>query len=256
MYSYITFLTDFGLQDDFVGVCHGVIARVAPDVSVLDITHGIPPQAILQGAAILANTVPYMPKAVHLAVIDPEVGGDRRAIAIRTRDGCTFVGPDNGLLVPAATAAGIEAAHELTDERYRLERVSRTFHARDVFAPAAAHLAAGVGLAELGAPVDPATFVRLPFPEPEVGAGRLQATVLAVDRFGNVQLNLRREHVDGIGLEPYYAVVADTFADAAPGELILFEDSYGAYAIAISGGDASALTTAGPGDAIRISPAA
>src|SRR5215216_1740289 len=268
MYSYITFLTDFGLQDDFVGVCHGVIARVAPDVSVLDITHGIPPQAILQGAAVLANTVPYMPKAVHLAVIDPEVGGDRRAIAIRTRDGCTFVGPDNGLLIPAATAAGIEAAHELTDERYRLERVSRTFHARDVFAPAAAHLAAGVGLAELGAPVDPATLVRLPLPEPEVGAGRLQATVLAVDRFGNVQLNLRREHVDGIGLErgdrvelaleleAYYAVVADTFADAAPGELILFEDSYGAYAIAINGGDASALTTAGPGDAIRISPAA
>src|SRR5215218_561194 len=226
MYSYITFLTDFGLQDDFVGVCHGVIARVAPDVSVLDITHGIPPQAILQGAAILANTVPYMPKAVHLAVIDPEVGGERRAIAIRTRDGCTFVGPDNGLLIPAATAAGIEAAHELTDERYRLERVSRTFHARDVFAPAAAHLAPGGGLAELGAHVD--------------GIG--------LERGDRVELALE--------LEAYYAVVADTFADAATGELILFEDSYGAYAIAISGGDASALTTAGPGDAIRISPAA
>ena len=268
MYRYITFLTDFGLQDDFVGVCHGVIARIAPDASVLDITHGIPPQAILQGAFVLANTVPYMPKAVHLAVIDPEVGGDRRAIAIRTFDGRAFVGPDNGLLIPAAEAAGIEAAHELTDERYRLERVSRTFHARDIFAPAAAHLAAGVGLAELGAPLDPATLVRLPIPEPEVDAGRLRATVLAVDRFGNVQLNVRREHVDAIGLgrgdrvelvlelEAYYAVVADTFADAASGELILFEDSYGAYAIAISGGDASALTAAGPGDAIRISPAA
>jgi S-adenosylmethionine hydrolase len=268
MYSYITFLTDFGLQDDFVGVCHGVIARIAPDASVLDITHGIPPQAILQGAVVLANTVSYMPRAVHLAVIDPEVGGDRRAIAIRTRDGCAFVGPDNGLLVPAAAAAGIEAAHELTNERYRLERVSRTFHARDVFAPAAAHLAAGVDLASLGAPVDPATLVRLPIPEPGVGTGHLQATVLAVDRFGNVQLNVRREDVDAIGLErgdrvelvleldAYYAIVADTFADAAPGELILFEDSYGAYAIAISGGDASALTAAGPGDAIRISRAA
>src|SRR5215207_5142872 len=239
MYSYITFLTDFGLQDDFVGVCHGVIARIAPDASVLDITHGIPPQAILQGAVVLANTVPYMPKAVHLAVIDPEVGGERRAIAIRTRDGCTFVGPDNGLLIPAATAAGIEAAHELTDERYRLGRVSRTFHARDVFAPAAAHLAAGVGLAELGPPVDPATFVRLPFPEPEVGAGRLPATLLAVDRIGLE----RGDRVElALELEAYYAVVAHTFADAAPGELILFEDSYGAYAIAISGGDASALT--------------
>src|SRR3954470_21108695 len=227
MYRYITFLTDFGLQDDFVGVCHGVIARIAPDATVLDITHGIPPQAILQGAYVLANTGPYMPTAVHLAVIDPEVGGDRRAVAIRTRDGRAFVGPDNGLLIPAAAAAGIEAAHELTDERYRLQRVSRTFHARDIFAPAAAHLAAGVDLAELGAPLDPATLVRLPIPEPEVDAGRLCATVLAVDRFGNVQLNVRREHVEAVGLErgdrvelvleleAYYAIVADTFADAA-----------------------------------------
>src|SRR5215212_563742 len=268
MYSYITFLTDFGLQDDFVGVCHGVIARIAPDASVLDITHGIPPQAILQGAVVLANTVPYMPRAVHLAVIDPEVGGDRRAIAIRTRDGCAFIGPDNGLLVPAAAAAGIDAVHELTTERYRLERVSRTFHARDVFAPAAAHLAAGVDLANLGPPVDPATLVRLPIPTPEVRSAQLHGTVLAVDRFGNVQLNLRREHVSAIGLrrgdrveldlglDAYYAVVAETFADAAPGELILYEDSYGAYSIAISGGDASALTAAGPGDAVKISSAA
>src|SRR5215212_10752351 len=226
MYSYITFLTDFGLQDDFVGVCHGVIARIAPDASVLDITHGIPPQAILQGAVVLANTVPYMPRAVHLAVIDPEVGGDRRAIAIRTRDGCTFVGPDNGLLIPAATASGIEAAHELTNERYRLERVSRTFHARDIFAPAAAHLAAGVDIADLGPRVDPATLVRLPIPEPDVRSGQLRGTILSVDHFGNVQLNLRREHVAAIGLrrgdrvevelelDAYYASVAETFADA------------------------------------------
>src|SRR3954462_1800689 len=135
MYRYITFLTDFGLQDDFVGVCHGVIAGIAPDAFVLDITHGIPPQAILQGAFVLANTVPYMPKAVHLAVIDPEVGGDRRAIAVRTRDGRAFVGPDNGLLIPAAAAAGIEAAHELTNERYRLQRGGGTFPPRGIFPP-------------------------------------------------------------------------------------------------------------------------
>src|SRR5215216_2638765 len=268
MYPYITFLTDFGLQDDFVGVCHGVIKRIVPDVSVLDITHGIPPQAVLQGAVVLANAVPYMPEAVHLAVIDPEVGGDRRAIAVRTRDGRAFVGPDNGLLMLAAEAAGVEVAHELTNERYHLARVSRTFHARDVFAPAAAHLAAGVDIADLGPAVDPATLIRLPIPEPDVRSAQLHGTVLAVDRFGNVQLNLRREHVAAIGLrrgdrveldlelDAYYAVVAETFADASPGELILYEDSYGAYSIAISGGDASALTTAGPGDAIRISPAA
>jgi S-adenosylmethionine hydrolase len=267
MYRYITFLTDFGLQDDFVGVCRGVIKRIAPDVSVLDITHGIPPQAVLQGAVVLANAVPYMPEAVHLAVVDPDVGSDRRAVALRTRDGRAFVGPDNGLLTVAADAAGVDAAHELTETRYRLERVSRTFHARDVFAPAAAHLAAGVDIAALGPAVDPATLVRLPIPEPEVGASQLQATVLAVDRFGNVQLNVRREHVAAVGLEPgdrvelgleldaYYAVVAETFADAGAGELILYEDSYGAYSIAISSGDASALTGAQAGDAVRISPA-
>jgi len=267
MYRYITFLTDFGLQDDFVGVCRGVIKRIAPDVSVLDITHGIPPQAVLQGAVVLANAVPYMPEAVHLAVVDPDVGSDRRAVALRTRDGRAFVGPDNGLLTVAADAAGVDAAHELTETRYRLERVSRTFHARDVFAPAAAHLAAGVDIAALGPAVDPDTLVRLPIPEPEVGASQLQATVLAVDRFGNVQLNVRREHVAAVGLEPgdrvelgleldaYYAVVAETFADAGAGELILYEDSYGAYSIAISSGDASALTGAQAGDAVLISPA-
>jgi S-adenosylmethionine hydrolase len=109
VYPYITFLTDFGLQDDFVGVCHGVMKRIAPHVSVLDITHGIPPQAVLQGAVVLANAVPYMPEAVHVAVVDPGVGTDRRAVAIRTHGGRAFVGPDNGLLMVAADAAGIEA---------------------------------------------------------------------------------------------------------------------------------------------------
>jgi len=146
----ITFLTDFGLQDDFVGTCHGVIARIAPDARVIDVTHGIAPQAILQGAIVLRNTVQFMPVGVHLAVVDPDVGGDRRAVAVRTADGRAFVGPDNGLLVVAADGLGIVAAHELTDGRYRLPEVSRTFHARDVFAPAAAHIAAGVPLEELG----------------------------------------------------------------------------------------------------------
>src|ERR1700760_1507326 len=109
--SVVTFLTDFGLQDDFVGRCHGVTARIAPDVRVIDVTHGIAPQAVLQGAIVLHNTVPYLPAGVHLAVVDPGVGGKRRAVAVRTRDGRTFVGPDNGLLLLAADAAGIESAH-------------------------------------------------------------------------------------------------------------------------------------------------
>src|SRR5881392_1877131 len=141
----ITFLSDFGLQDDFVGTCHGVIKRIAPDAEIIDITHGIPPQAVLQGAIVLANTLPYMPEGVHLAVVDPGVGTDRRGVVLTGADGRLYVGPDNGLLVPATERlGGIAAAHELARAEYRLAPVSRTFHGRDVFAPAAAHLACGV----------------------------------------------------------------------------------------------------------------
>jgi S-adenosylmethionine hydrolase len=263
----ITVLTDFGLRDDFVGVCHGVMRRIAPDAQIIDITHGIAPQRVLQGAIVLAKTIPYMPVGVHLAVVDPEVGGKRRAVAVRARDGRVYVGPDNGLLTLAADARGVDSARELTDPRYRLEPVSRTFHARDLFAPAAAHLAAGVPFEDLGPAVDAAMLVRLELPKPEVGSTQLRATVLGVDRFGNVELNLHREHVEALGfgegdrielglpLDSYFAIVSGTFADAPVGELILYEDSYGAYAIAISGGDASALTGARPGDQVRLSPA-
>ena len=260
----ITFLTDFGLQDDFVGTCHGVIARIAPDARVIDVTHGIAPQAILQGAIVLRNTVQFMPVGVHLAVVDPDVGGDRRAVAVRTADGRAFVGPDNGLLVVAADGLGIVAAHELTDGRYRLPEVSRTFHARDVFAPAAAHIAAGVPLEELGPEVDPETLVRIDIPSPEVGRSRISATVVSVDRFGNIATNVGPEQVEALGIstgdrvelrltfDRYYALVAETFADAPPGELILYEDSYGLITVAISRGNAARLMGVGAGDELRI----
>ena len=263
----ITFLTDFGLQDDFVGTCHGVIARIAPDVRVIDLTHGIAPQAVLQGALVLRNTTPYVPAGVHLAVVDPGVGGKRRAIAVRTQDGRTFVGPDNGLLMLAADELGVEAAHELTDERYRLPNVSRTFHARDIFSPAAAHLAAGIPIENLGPALDPATLTRVDVPEPVVGRTQLAATVVAVDRFGNVATNLRVEHLESFGLDAgdrgeirlafdrYYATVAGTFADAAAGDLILYEDSYAMVTLAISEGDAARLTGVGLGDELRIAAA-
>jgi S-adenosyl-L-methionine hydrolase (adenosine-forming) len=254
----ITFLTDFGLQDDFVGTCHAVIARIAPDARVIDLTHGIAPQAVLQGALVLRNTLPYTPVGVHLAVVDPGVGSERRAVALRTRDGRCFVGPDNGLLTLAA--AQVDAAHELRDPRFRLQDVSRTFHARDVFAPAAAHLAAGVDVRQLGPAVDPATLVRLEVPEPEVGSAQIGATVLAVDRFGNVATNMRREHLETLGskvevrfaLDRYFAVVAETFADAPAGELLLYEDSYGMVTLAISRGNAQRLTGAVVGDELRV----
>lgn len=262
--TVITFLTDFGLQDDFVGTCHGVIAGIAPDARIIDVTHGIEPQAVLQGALVLRNTTRYQPVGVHLAVVDPGVGGDRRAVAVATADGRVFVGPDNGLLMLTADELGVEAARELTDERYRLPEISRTFHARDVFAPAAAHLAAGVALEELGPPLDPVALVRIDLPDPEVGRSQISATVLSVDRFGNVATNVRRAHIDALGLENgdrvevrigldrYFAFVAGTFADAAPGELILYEDSYRLVTLAISSGDAGRLTGAAQGDELRI----
>jgi S-adenosylmethionine hydrolase len=264
----ITFLTDFGLQDDFVGVCRGVIKRIAPDAEIIDLTHGIPPQHILQGALVLANTLRYMPTGVHLAVVDPGVGSDRHALVLRSGDGRLLVGPDNGLLVPAAERlGGIDRVWELTAEAYRLQPVSRTFHGRDVFAPAAAYLAGGLDPAELGAELAAAELIRLELPRPEIGQSRIRATILYIDRFGNTQLNLTAADVAAANivlgsrielqfpLERYYATATRTFADARKGELILYEDSYGNLAIAITGGDAARMIGAKPGDDVRISPA-
>jgi S-adenosylmethionine hydrolase len=243
------------------------MARIAPDARVIDVTHGIPPQAILQGALVLRSTTRYMPVGVHLAVVDPGVGSHRRPLAVRTADGRTFIGPDNGLLMLAADERGIDAAYELVDERYRLPDVSRTFHARDVFAPAAAHLAAGVAIDALGPPIDPSNLVRVSVPDPRVGKSQIAARVVGVDRFGNVATNMSTDHVAGLGIargdrvevrltfERYYAVLADTFADAAPGELILYEDSYGLVTLAISNGNASRLTGVDVGDELRIAVA-
>ena len=262
---FVTFLSDFGLQDDFVGTCHGVMKTIAPDVQIIDVTHGIPPQQVLQGALVLANTTPYMPAGVHLAVVDPGVGSARRPLALRSGDGRVFVGPDNGLLVPAAErAGGIEAVHELANPKYALESVSRTFHGRDLFAPAAAHVAAGVSLEELGPPLASDALARLDLPAAEVGENRIRATVLYIDRFGNVQLNLTREHLEQaevlpgttleleLGLDRYYAIAARTFADARKGDVILYEDSYRNIALAISGGNAAELFGAAPGQDVRI----
>jgi S-adenosyl-L-methionine hydrolase (adenosine-forming) len=260
----ISFLTDFGLQDDFVGTCHGVIKRIAPGVEIIDVTHGIPPQAVLQGAFVLANTLPYMPVGVHLAVVDPGVGGARRALALRDAEGRLFVGPDNGLLVPAAERAGIAEARELANPTYALESISRTFHGRDLFAPAAAHLASGVPLAELGPPLDGDALVRLDVPVAAVDPSGISATVLYVDSFGNVALNITRDDLDTVGIVPgsrveldlsgqrYFAVTARAFADARSGDVILYEDSYDNISVAISNGSAAQTLHARAGHPLRI----
>jgi hypothetical protein len=262
---FITFLSDFGLEDGFVGTCHGVMKRIAAEAPIIDVTHGIPPRDVLQGALVLANTLPFMPPGVHLAVVDPGVGGARRPLALRDAEGRLYVGPDNGLLLPATDRfGGVEAAHELANPQYALQPVSATFHGRDLFAPAAAHLARGVELDELGPPIAADALVRLELPAPTVNASEIAATVLSVDRFGNVQLNLTREHLAEAGVEPGtrldvevaggrdQAVAARTFADAHPGASILYENSFGRVGLAVSGASAAERYGVGPGDAVRI----
>jgi len=254
---FVTFLTDFGLEDDFVGTCHGVMKRIAPETEIIDITHGIQPQGVLQGALVLANTVPYLPEGVHLAVVDPGVGTQRRGLALRSGDGRLFVGPDNGLLIPAAQKlGGIEAAFELTNSEYALEPISATFHGRDVFSPAAAHLANGIAVEDFGPAIEADSLTQLDVPQPDVSDRRIRACCLYVDRFGNMQLNLTRKHLERLGIEPgvqvelelaterYYAIAARTFADARGGEIILYEDAYENIAIAISGGSAAETLSA------------
>jgi S-adenosyl-L-methionine hydrolase (adenosine-forming) len=241
-----------------------VMKRIARDAAILDVTHGIAPQAVTRGALVLARSVPYLPVAVHLAVIDPGVGSERRAVAIHGASGRVYVGPDNGLLAIAADADGIEEVRSLTNPRYHLEAVSRTFHARDLFSPVAAHVAAGASFVDLGEEVDSATLVRLQLPSPSVEAGELCATVLDVDRFGNLSLNVTTSEIEALAFEPgdkvelgfaltqYYAVVGRTYADAARGQLMIYEDSYGSWAIAINGGNAASLTEAAAGEEVRI----
>jgi S-adenosylmethionine hydrolase len=244
-----------------------VIKQIAPEAEVLDVTHGIPPQHVLQGALVLAHTLPYMPVGVHVAVVDPGVGGDRKPLALRGKDGRLYVGPDNGILLVAADRlGGVEQAVEIAEPAYMLESVSSTFHARDVFSPAAAHLANGVDLGELGPALDSAALIRLEMPEPTIGTARIRATVLYVDRFGNVQLNLTRDHLEQVGIVPgtqvevevafdrFFAVAARTFADVRPGDVVLYEDSYRNIALALNHGNAAQAFGTKVGAELRLSP--
>ena len=244
-----------------------MIKRIAPEVEVIDITHGIPPQHVLQGALVLANTLPFMPAGVHVAIVDPGVGGDRKPLALRGKDERVYVGPDNGLLLVAADRlGGVSEAVEIVERAYMLDPVSHTFHGRDIFSPAAAHIASGVGLAELGPALDPADLRRLEVPEPTVGEARIRATVLYIDRFGNVQLNVTAEHLGRIGVEPgnrvevevgferYFAVAARTFGDARMGDIVLYEDAYANIALAINRGDAARMFGVRVGDELRLTP--
>ena len=263
----VTLLTDYGREDEFVGVCHGVILSIHPGAQIVDVTHGIERYAVRQGALVLRNTLPYLPPGVHIAVVDPQVGTERRALALRTGDGRLLVGPDNGLLSLAwERAGGVELAVDVTRSPHRLEPVSATFHGRDLFAPVAAHLAAGAELAEAGDRLDPELLVRVELPQPQRQDDALLAHVLSVDRFGNAALNVGHDDLAGTGMKQgtrvelevagkrYLGTHAGTFADVAAGELLVYEDAYRMLAVAINRGDAAAALGLTADTQVRLRP--
>jgi S-adenosylmethionine hydrolase len=263
----IVFLSDYGLEDEFVGICHAVMARISPESTVIDLTHAIPPQDVLRGALVLGRSIRYLPTdAVILAVVDPGVGTPRRPVAVETsQGGQLMVGPDNGLLsLASAERRGVARGFEIADQGVILEPVSATFHGRDIFAPAAAHLAAGVSLEKLGPEVDPQSLRVLQAPVAEVEAGRVDAEVLGVDRFGNVALSAGVEHMERAGLGRAVRLEAVTRAGATPvrraktfgdvneGEFALIENSSGLLAVVLNRGNAAEELGLALGDPLTI----
>lgn len=243
----IVFLTDYGMADEFVGVCHGVMLRVAPDARVIDLTHSIPRQDVMRGALTLGRATSYMPgDAVYVAVVDPGVGSERKSIAVRAASDALLVGPDNGLLSLAWEAlGGAEVAVEIASDDVVLRPVSRTFHGRDVFAPAAAHLAAGMPLAAIGPPLEVEELHVLELPGPMVAAGAIGARVIGIDGFGNVQLNVGSHDLDSAGVGPILIVRGrpvprvGIFADVPQGTLAAIIDSHDQLALVVNQGSAA-----------------
>ncbi len=248
----ISFLSDFGLGDEFVGVVHGVLATVAPESRVIDVTHGIGRGNVRSGALALMRAMPYLPEGVALAVVDPGVGTDRRAIAAETEWGF-FVGPDNGLLSPAvATVGGASRVVTLENPDARIPSPGRTFDGRDVFGPAAGLLAAGeMDFEDLGTPVDPESLTPMLLPLAEHQPEGLMAAAWWTDRFGNVQTNASPDDLMMMGLREGDTVAVKvgsrtralrwvgTYGEAAPGQLVVHVDSYGMMALAVVEGSAA-----------------
>jgi S-adenosyl-L-methionine hydrolase (adenosine-forming) len=249
----VTLLTDYGRDDEFVGVCHGVIRSIHADARIVDVTHGIERYDVRHGAIVMRNALPYLPVGVHVAVVDPQVGTERRSLALRTGDGRLMVGPDNGLLSLAwERAGGVELAVDVTRSPHRLEPVSATFHGRDIFAPVAARLAGGAELADAGDPLDPESLATIELPSPHRDGDAVVAHALVIDRYGNASLNLSHDDLRDSGLtlgapveveaggQRFAATYARTFADVAPGALLVYQDAYRTLALAINRGDAAA----------------
>src|SRR5919199_3003322 len=266
----IVFLSDFGYRNEWVGICHAVMNRIAPTSPIVDLSHGIPPLDVRGGAVLLVDSLPYLgDDAIVLAIVDPSVGRDRD-VALEAADGRLIVGPDNGLLAPAAAAlGGVRRAVEIASPEVVLSPVSPSFHARDVLAPAAAHLAAGADLAALGDAADPASLVGLAIPEPAVERGKIECEVLDLNRFGNVLLNVRESHLADAGLDGGRTIQVDatagsglarwasTYADIPSGDWGLIVDPRG-WLLVIRGNPANAAEGLGgsaPGDPIWLTAA-
>jgi S-adenosylmethionine hydrolase len=261
----ISFLSDYGLEDEWVGVCHGIIERLAPGTCVIDVTHGIRAHDVTAGALALRNALPYLPHGVHLAVVDPGVGTARRALALRCSNGELLVGPDNGLLWPAAqVCGGVEVAADVSESPLRLEPISNTFHGRDLFAPVAAALASGKRLEDAGHPIAVSGLVALELPRPLVQDGEAIAEVVGVDRFGNLQLHLEPQRLEQAGLalgdalevtageRSLRAIWGRVFRDAGEGEGLVFTDSAGLIAVAVDRGRAADALAATQGSRLRL----
>lgn len=262
----VSFLSDYGTTDEFAGVVRSVIRSFAPHATVVDITHGIPPHDLRAGALALVRSVQYLVPGVVLAVVDPGVGTDRRAVAVETGDGETvFVGPDNGLLASAvAMVGGSGRAVELTNEKYQLASPGPTFAGRDVFAPAAAHLCNGVDLGELGPVVDPVTLRPGILPLSREEDGKLVGEVLWVDHYGNAQLNVGPDEIDVMGDritlrwggdKVRTARRAPTYGALKAGEVGLVVDSYGLVSVALDRRSAAEELRLRSGDAVILEPA-
>jgi S-adenosylmethionine hydrolase len=270
-FETLSFLSDYGLVDEFVGVVKAVIRALAPGVTVLDVTHQVAPHDVRGGSLVLARSIQYLPTGVVLAVVDPGVGTDRRAVAVEVGDDdpdgpgrSVLVGPDNGLLAPAvALAGGARRAVALTNADYHLPAPGPTFAGRDVFGPAAAHLCAGVELDELGDPVDPFSLLPGIVPLSRAEDGAIEAEVLWVDRFGNAQLNLDPDDVAAMGSPLVLrfgersrgAARVGTYAELGPGQVGLVVDSYGLLAVSLNRRSAADELHLAPGDLVRVEPA-
>jgi S-adenosylmethionine hydrolase len=259
----IALLTDFGYRDHYVGAMKGVIATIAPQAPLLDITHGIPPQSVMAGAIALRESWRYFPRrTVFLAVVDPGVGTERRAIAIETAAGCRLVGPDNGLLIPAAQAAGIARIVELTAPRYRLPQLSSTFHGRDLFAPAAAYLWKGTRLAALGRTIG--KIAPLEIVAPELAKNELLGEVIYLDGYGNLVTNIDRAsfsrfaaRFSGRGLSVKIAAgaslpIRDTYGDVPKGAPLATFGSFELLEVAVRDGSAARRFAAQPGMPVKV----